>query len=73
MVCMESVEIKDSVGIVELCMSLEIENYLKVTYHSHVILAIVIVVGPMWMGLSQEVANFPFMVSLVIAEVFAII
>ena len=73
MVFMESVEINESVGIVELRMSLEIENCLKVTYLSHVISAIVIVVGPMWMGLSQEVASFPFMVSQVIAEVFAII
>ena len=47
MVFMESVEIIESVGIVELRMSLEIENCLKVTYLSHVILAIVIVVGPM--------------------------
>ena len=73
MVFMESVEIRESVGIVELRMSLEIKNHLKVTYLSHVISAIVIVVGPMWMGLTQVVTDLPIMVSLVIAEVFAII
>ena len=73
MVFMESVEIRESVGIVELRMSLEIKNHLKVTYLSHAISAIVIVVGPMWMDLTQVVADLPIMVSLVIAEVFVII
>lgn len=73
MVFMESVEISESVGIVELRMSLEIKNHLKVTYLSHAISAIVIVVEPMWMDLTQVVVDLPFMLSLVIVEVFVII
>ena len=43
------------------------------TYLSLLKLAIVIVVGSMWMGLGQVVSDLPFVVNLVIVEVIAII
>ena len=43
------------------------------TYLSPLKLAIVIVVGSMWMGLSQVVSDFPFVVNLVIVGVIATI
>ena len=43
------------------------------TYLSPLKLAIVIVVGSMWMGLGQVVSDLPFVVNLVIVEVIAII